>query len=422
MDHGARPHAKYGSSGAHRVLACPGQVAFCADLPPRPDGEASEEGTKAHEYLASRLLGDTAPADVTPEMVAGADVVIDYLEGLAIQHPGHLRPYVETTVIFPQGVVPDEDARGIADLMVWVDDTHELYAIEYKYGMVTVEPERNAQLLYNATAFAWGRPVSAIHCVVIQPRVTFHPAGIIRTWTCTGLDLVEFRADYEDAIEDAIHASEVAELYGTWETVLKPGAHCRYCPGEVVCPAREAQALSVAYDVPPPVDQLGMTGLVQPTTLDMTRVANILRGKDALSSWLKAAQDYADLMAKGHGVQVPGHKVVEVMDRRRWLPEPIFETARKLVALHPESKPEDWFEAPSLIGVTAAEAKAVKLARAAAPKGMKDKAAQKAKEDLAFLMLKSTSGNLSLVPDTDPRPAVNKAAAAFSHVKLIAPE
>ena len=57
--------------------------------------------------------------------------------------------------------------------------------------------------------------------------------------------------------------------------------------------------------------------------------------------------------------------------------------------------------------ITAAEPALVQHRKSIAPKGKKRKAAEDAKGDFAYLVIKDNSGKTSLVPEDDPRPAIN---------------
>lgn len=420
MDHGARQHAKYSASNAHRFLRCAGQVALSSRVPPRPDSEHSAEGTQAHELLQRSLSGDVNwRRGADPEMLAAIEVVHDFLDSLYIARGPHLVVQVEQPFRFPQRVVPPEDAAGIADLMVVDHMEQEAWSIDFKYGEgVAVEPERNAQLMFNAVGRLWRMPIKRVNCVVIQPRITHHRQGVVRQWSCGPLELAEFQAEAEQAIEMA----ESAEFYSTQRGIeiasyLTPGPWCRWCPAETACPARERNALALPFgqDVPP-ARQLEGRVLPEPADLGMDRIAHILRHADALTTWLRAVENYAKQQAMS-GVAVPGHKLVEAQARRQWHGDPE-EIAAKLIDLSGYALGEDDVMPRELIGITAAESALVEIARRHAPRGEKDKAARAMRDALAFLTLRQSSGNLVLAPEHDARPAVNRAAALFAGVNL----
>lgn len=419
MEHGARQHAKYSASNAHRFARCAGQVALTAAVPPRPDSEHSIEGTRAHELLQLSLLGINVKADATPEMMAAFEVVHDFLDNLYIARGPHLVVQVEQPFTFPQRVVRAEDAAGIADLMVVDHMEQEAWSIDFKYGEgVAVEPERNPQLMFNAVGRLWRMPIKRVNLVVIQPRIHHHRKGVVRQWWCGPLELAEFQAEIEEAIATAEAAESAAKLDPKLlPQTLRPGPWCRWCDAETVCPARERNALALPFgqDVPP-ARQLEGRVLPEPADLGMDRIAHILRHADALTTWLRAVENYAKQQAMS-GVAVPGHKLVEAQARRQWHGDPE-EIAAKLIDLSGYALGEDDVMPRELIGITAAESALVEIARKHAPRGEKDKAARAMRDALAFLTLRQSSGNLVLAPEHDARPAVNRAAALFAGVNL----
>ena len=423
MQHGARSHAKYSASNAHRVLRCPGQVALSATVPPTPDSAEAIEGERAHELLERSLTGDVNwRRDADTEMIAAVEVVLDWLEGLAIERGSHLVVQVEQPFRFPQDVVPPEDAAGIADIMVQDHHAREAWSVDFKYGAgVAVEAVRNPQLLFNATGRLWRQPFTRGHAVVIQPRIPHHPQGVIRTWSFGPLEIAEFQAEMEHAIRLAEMADYVAHNADTFATTLNPGAWCRFCPAEVVCPARESRALALAFgNKPPAPHQIDDATLPVPAALGLDRVAHIVRHADMLRGWLSSVEKFAQQQAMS-GVAIPGHKLVEAQARRRWhgAREAV---AESLMALSGYALGLDDVMPRELLDITKADALLVEHARAQAPRGQKQIAAHDMKAKLAFLTLKITSGNLVLVPDTDARPAVDRASVAFAGVTIPAVE
>lgn len=408
MDHGARSHAKYSGSIAHRFPACPGSVAYCATLPEPFDSEAAERGTAAHEYLDFALRYSIAYAEVVigkdPEIIDAVSHVMDFLERIAVSH-GRGETYSEIPQIFPQAIVSPDECASIADLMVYYPNTGELFSIEFKFGVGhAVEVERNPQLMFNAVAFAWDKPVSRVNLVVIQPRLTWHRDGTTREWSCDGTELVAFQRE----IEAAIVAAEKPDA------PLIAGPHCRFCPAEPFCPAREASALSVANLpvpadwhawAPPPLASLGLDRLVQ-----------IDAHADDIVAWVRSVSKFLDAMARDGG-QVPGHKLVEAGARRRIQGGDPLAAAHALAQLAPGLTPADFLDV-KVKGVGDVEVAVVRAARGTAAPGQAGAAAKAAKDRLAFLTVKESSGTLSRVPISDPRPAADRSATAFKGITL----
>lgn len=417
MNHADRQHAKYGSSRIHRVRACAGYVSLAACYPGAAS-EAADEGTHAHEMLALSLLGINVKADCTKDEWRGIEMVHDYLESIYISHGPQVVLYVEERVVFPQNVVPADDAAGIADLMAFDPLAREAWAIEYKFGHVFVSERRNPQLLFNAAARWWREPIAKLNLVVIQPNC--HMGDPVRTDIVGAVEIAEFQASTEDAIALA-EALDRSEIEGSGSTSvyeeLRPGPHCRFCECELVCPARERQALQPVNATR--VEQLDGVQLPPPGELTSDRLAYILRHADAMREFLNAAEKEAHRRAM-EGIAVPEHKLVEAQARRSF-PDDVDGTAAALAALSGGVLEPDAFTERRLIGVTKAENLLADAAARLAPKGAQRQAVKEIKERFAFLTPRTSSGNLVLVPMSDSRPAVNRMASGFAGITLPEP-
>jgi len=402
----ARQHAPRGSSNVHRWLACPGSIEAAKGAPDTPS-EAAAEGTIAHALVAYRLGREAKPGGVTPEMQAASDVVMDVLEGIALQNPGTpTELYVETPFAFPQTILPPDQVAGIADLMVYHPEDAEAWAIEFKYGMRPVEVERNPQLMFNACGLLWTRGVRKLNLVVIQPRVTWHHDGVVRTWSCDGVELVEFQAEVEAAIRASVEPN----------APRIPGEHCLHCPVDISCPARVSAALTVAHGPGAGVEQV-QEKPIAPEQMTDDRLLYVLRHADMLRDWLKAVENHMHRRAMG-GQSVPGHKLVQARATRKWKAEPqvVAGELAAVTGLNPER-----FLRAEPITITEAEKVVTEAVRAGAAPGQQEAAVRSAKEKLAWLAPRAESGTLVLVPDTDPRPAASR-LDAFKGVNILPPE
>lgn len=406
MKHAARDHAKYSGSSAARTLACAAWVRLSAGLPAREETDAAEEGTEAHELLDRCMTEglERAPRDADPEMANAVNAVLDYVTNLRILHGDDLLVYHEVPLRFPQNVVPPQDVKGLPDIIAYNPRVRHGWSIDFKYGAgLMVEAPHNAQLLYNATSFFWKRSIGKLTCAVIQPR-GWHPAGAVREWITDGVALAEFQLKFSAAIARA-------EAGGA----PSPGAHCRFCPAAIVCPAFERQAVEVLQ--PGAVDYRQVPGILPPpNTIPMDRVAQIVDRADYVRNWLKEVEGYAYEQARA-GVPVLGRKLVEAQARRKWNGKPA-EIAQRLYTMAGGKVPMEDIMPAKLAPLTEIEDRLVQVARASALPGTADDAARQMRERLAFLTTKTSSGNLTLVPASDPRPAADRVAQTFKGVVL----
>ena len=409
-------HATYSGSMIHRLLAgCYGSVRLAKTVPPAPETQWQKEGTEAHAELERRLLGGRHTREQLREGAVG--VAYTYIQDRLREaaRAGTASLYRESRVWFPQRVVARDECSGTLDAMVV--GSEKAWVIDYKHGAGEfVSAEENAQLMFYAWAalhdkLAW---IKDITLVIIQPN-SWQDAEPIREYKTTPLELFDFARAVERAIEQAerLHAP------------LLPGDHCKFCPAAPVCTAREREALAVMTGAEAgTIREWQPADLPKPQDLDAARLGQVVVKAGAIRAWLKSVEDYAEARAVAGDLDVPGCKVVEAPARRRWCASQD-EIANQLVddLLRYEGDDSDIREMVyprTLIGITAAE----KLVVEAAARGIegtaeKRAAIAKAKEAFSALTVKESSGALSLVPLSDPRPPVNRAAKHFGGVKVV---
>lgn len=398
----ARRHARFGSSNAHRWLACPASPRLSEQAPPEIPSEAREEGTLAHEVLAVSLTQGAQHSLYQTHNVEFTEAIDFALEEIAKLRAHSMA--IECYQSFPQDIVPEEQCGGTADVFGYGYTLERgAFVIDYKHGEgLLVEAEENEQSLFNATAAFWRVPVDRILTMIIQPR---HWSGQkVRTWEITNTDLVEFHFRVEAALRAASDPNAPAI----------PGSHCQFCPAAVTCEARAKAGLAVVG-----LNDIRNADLLPtPEDLPLDALAHILENGAILTNWLNDVRKYAFDMATRRGVPIPGFKVVEAKPQRRFEGDPV-ETARKLAFLSCGQFEAHDFMPPTLLGIGEIEKMLRRSAAVhAAIEGIDEKQLVEAvTNQLAFLTTKASSGSLSLVPLSDPRPPINR-ALVFEGVKL----
>lgn len=404
-------HATYSGSGIHRLLAgCYGSVRLARTVPPPPPTSWQEEGTAAHAELERRLKAGNLPRAERHEGPIG--VAVQYVENCAFDGLHGWGTLAEQRVVFPQSAVPAMECSGTLDVMVRQEDGgRRAWVIDYKHGAGEyVSAEENAQLMF----YAWAALHDKLHLfdeitlVIIQPNCSMGEP--IREYRVGAPELFEFAIAVRDAIEQAerLHAP------------LLPGEHCKFCPAAPNCDARERSAITtMTGGSASTIREWQAADLPKPQDLDLARLGEIVTKAGAIRSWLKSVEDYAEARALAGEIEVPGCKVVEAPARRKWAEtdgEIVERLAYGLLAGE-NYDAEDRVHPRKLIGITEAE----KLVVEAATRGLettaeKRAATAKAKEAFSALTVKESSGALSLVPLSDARPPVNRAAKHFGGV------
>lgn len=440
IDHKARGHARFGASSAARWFACPGSVRLCDMVGKRAAGAAADEGTRAHELLEACLsdkiseracqdLFDFAPQD----MINAVFIARDYVHEILAQYPDAVM-LVEHPFEIPVAAAPGE-VWGTCDVVIFVPSLRLLYVIDYKHGAGTfVDVRGNKQLRFYGLGALASRPedwtgkkckvckghgennegrcsacggtgdeyghlweIDTVALVIIQPRCPF--GDPVREEWLQVEDLLEFGKEIGAAVEAAKQS----------DAPLVPGPWCKttFCPRSLSCPAREAQAVATTG-----VAFADVKSVVLPVAGDITdaKIAEVLKAKDSVIDWLNAVEveGARRMMAGG---TISGRKLVEAQARRQWEQDNVA-SAEKLALI--ANQPPQEFLVQKLRGLTEVET--------ILKKGVDRTEARRRLDAMAFLTTKKSSGKLTVVPESDPRPAVNRVASAFDGVAQIEAE
>lgn len=408
-----------------RVMLCPGSVRMSRAAPPEVSGPAARDGTEAHELLDFALqnqMRDAREASAASLAFGARDntndddarlVAVQY----ALDHVWDIMDSYEDAelhceVEFILDSLADDDVGGYCDACIYVPSLRLLYIIDYKHGVVYVEVRENKQALFYATGAIQGKFLLAadtIICQIVQPNTFGEKA---RTYVTTDKRLTDFAVE----VDEAIIASKQPDA-----PIIPGRQQCEWCPARAICPEYEKQAVQVANQNFSTVRHVTPSMLPDPAQLDGDRLAEIMANADILRDWLKAVEGAAFDALMNRADAVPGFKLVEAQSRRRWYGAPD-EVAAQLEAL--TGLPEDKVYPRHLMTITDAE-RAVKAAytKGLTKKADKKLATERANVTLAYLTIKDTSGNLTLVPDSDKRPSASQrdTSMTFNSVVLPAP-
>lgn len=364
-----KKHSKLGASIANRWLNCPGSVSLCEKAPPPRQSAYADEGTKAHDLAEQILKGKRPKGDA--EMLGHVRTYTDFVKDLCLAS-GEL--LVETKVDLSY---IDPRMFGTLDAAV-VNLFGDLHIVDLKYGAgIAVEAKDNPQLAYYALGVAnqYDFNFERVICHIVQPRA-FHPEGAIRSWTMSIEELKDWEFIFKTAVQRLEKYPEVVA-----------GDHCKFCPATVICPAVNERALDDAkLDFAPMTPQLP-----HPNDLEPAQISAILKKAEVVENWISEVKDYAfDLMNRGGTVE--GFKLVEKRSIRKWEDESKVEEALKD------------FEAGIVYDL-----------KLKSPAQMEKNAA--AFRCVEQYIVQQSSG-LTLVPESDKRPAVNQLALDFKSEEI----
>jgi hypothetical protein len=352
-----------GGSTAKRVMNCPGSVALCAKMPPKPSSKYADEGTLLHNVMDLILTTNQTPESfvgmeykdikLTQELIE--DKVYPALQLLDQVDPKKEMEYATETRVGFGDYLPD--VFGSTDLLGRIGS--RAIILDWKFGSgVAVDAEENPQLMFYAAAAMRTKEsqwvfdgATEIECIIVQPPE-------IKRWVTTPERIKAFENELKVAVQIAQKPN----------APLENGDHCRWCAAKPVCPK--------------------MTGAVdraiklQIEALDVVHIGGYLKNADMLEQWI------TDLRALAHqvlesGKEVPGWKLVAKRATRQWVDE---ELAAKALA---QDMSQDELYTKKLLSPAQAE-----------------KILKKAKKELPASHVVAISSGSTLAPVDDPRPAV----------------
>jgi len=305
------------ASSTSRWIACLGSAILCGGEVSSTDAFAAE-GIVAHRLLEFCLRFGSDPADhvgdvervdgdkvfeviVTDEMAESVAVAVDWTRE-------NLPDFVAEVKMDGSGLgLPNW--TGHVDIQGYDAEERELTVVDYKHGAgVRVTAFENAQALsYAAMAMASCGPVDSVRIVIIQPRVGDEPVDVWRTDfarlvrhvkdVSDATRVIEWLIDNPEAINDRLH----------------PGAHCQFCPAILKCPA-----------IHEPVKEVALSGFDNEgflINLTPDEVAFWFANRKRVSKWMSTLEARARELADTGSL--PGFKLVESLENRRWVDEEV---------------------------------------------------------------------------------------------------
>ena len=315
-------HALLSASAAHRWMKCTAAPLYEAQFPSETS-EYALEGTLAHsvcELFARKRFAAMSTRKYhselkklqenplfKPEMLTTAETYLNYLREVYERYDGAPHVNVEVRVDLTDYV---PDGFGTCDCIIIGGDT--LHITDYKHGQgVVVDAEGNPQMMLYALGAlkrympVFGDKIKNVSMAIVQPRIT--------------QEVKESRLPVDELLawgENVVKPLAQKAFSGNGEFCA--GAHCKFCRGRAVCPARAK--LNTAIEdfkdcVTPdkakdPLDPSARKMLGLPPVLTDAEVGDLLTRGAGLVEWYENLKDYA-LQAILGGKTIPGYKVVE---------------------------------------------------------------------------------------------------------------
>jgi len=364
-------HSKVvGGSTAKRVVHCPGSVALCDKMPPKPSSKYANEGTLLHSAMDALLsmddaevIGMTYEGEVLTDTLY-AEKVVPALAALDEIDPDQQMEFITESQVSFGKLLPD--AFGTTDLLGRLGN--KAVVLDWKFGDgVPVEAEENMQLMYYAAAAMRTKEtkwvfdgVDEIEFVIVQPP---H----VKRWTTNKKRIKRFQTQ----LIEAVKMSEAPDA------PLKAGDHCRWCAAKPLCPVMTGA-----------VDRAAQVKIKE---LDINHINAYLKNADILEGWISDLRALAFQMMEA-GTKLPDWKLVSKRATRKWVDPKVAETKLTELGIDPYAPKEVLSPAQA------------------------EKALKKVKAELPVDLVVSVSSGSTLASADDPRPEVLQIGAQLNAV------
>ena len=390
-------HALLSASSSKQWLHCTPSARLQEQFPNESSVYAAE-GTFAHEvceykvkkYMKERVKRPQSEEYYTEEIDQITDVyaefvisVIEDMKRNGCEPLVMVEEKVDYSHIAPSGF-------GTADMLIIGRDENGkgvLHIADFKTGQgVFVDADHNSQMMLYAlgglAAYGYIYDIEIVRMSIIQPRL-----DNISTFECTREEL----ESWGESIR------ETAKLAYEGKGEQMPGDWCRFCRAKPVCKACKDEALSLCREEFIDLDEGALSDeesvsskvdmsepvFKQPGLIPISELAQLLPTLNRISSWIESVFAFISSEAINHGVPIPGYKVVEGRSKR------VFTDTKAVVDAAVANGYTDLYK-KQLITLTEFE---------------KMMGKKKFAELLGKYVTKPP-GKLSLVPESDPREAV----------------
>jgi len=414
-------HAQLSPSKRSRWALCPGSIREEAKYPDQGSGPAAVDGTHSHTLLEECFKGvPVEPAafigltltdhegefTVTSDRIARVKIAYDYIMDQSLNG---ISKIISESKVDPAFLLGRADLSGTVDIQIIGGNTLEL--IDYKDGMGIVSAEGNMQLEQYAYGVLAGYklpvngtyPFDYVKMTIIQPKLAMKGMKPITSHTVTVKSLM----DNMGTIITQAAATDKPDA------PLVPGeSQCKFCRAKGSCNALASNVMKEVGIMFQPVvnqtlDVAQQSADKDPSTMDDAQIAQIMEAAPLMRQLLEGVEKEAQRRLEA-GQSIAGLKLVNGRGSRAWsLPED--QIAEKLVKM---GIPKGAIYETKLVS----PAKAEKLTWE--KKGEKVTLSERQLKRMEQEYVTKLAGKLTVVPESDSRPAViTNAAPLFSAVE-----
>jgi hypothetical protein len=408
-------HANLSPSKRHRWALCPGSIREEAKYPDDTSGPAAIDGTHSHtllehcinnglsdpmEQVGEKFSDDDGEFVVDKDRAQRVKLAMNYIIERSV---GGIFKVVSEQKVDPEHLLGRKDLSGTADCQIIGDDWIEI--IDYKDGMGVVSAEGNVQLEQYAYGVLAGYklpinvpyPVSRVIMTIIQPKLALKGMPIITSHEVKVSDLL---SNLGTIVLQAAATDQP-------DAPLVPGdSQCKFCKAKGSCAALASNVMKeVGIMFQPTVTQsldvAQQSADKDPTTMDDAQLRQIMEAAPLMRQLLDGVEKESLRRLKA-GQAIPGLKLVHGRGSRAWaLPEE--QMAEKLVKM---GIPKSAVYETKLVSPAKAE-KLVWKKR----DGTEVQLTDRQLKTMELEYVSKLAGALTVVPESDGRPAVTLNAA-----------
>ena len=415
-------HAQLSPSKRHRWALCPGSIREEAKFPDERSGAAAIDGTHSHTLLEHCIKGEPVDPmtfvglpmqDDDGEFVVDAGraervkVAYDYIMERSMNG---LFKVISEQRVDPQFLLGRSDLSGTVDCQIIGPDWIEI--IDYKDGMGVVSAEGNMQLEQYAYGVLAGYklpinveyPCKTIRMTIIQPKLALKGMKAITS----------FERDVRDMLTNMGTIIVQAAATDAPDAPLVPGeSQCKFCRAKGSCAALASNVMKevgIMFQptVTSPMDIAQQSADKDPTTMSDEQLRQIMEAAPLMRQLLDGVEKESLRRLKA-GQTVPGLKLVYGKGSREWSlsDEEIAEKLQKM------GVPKSSIYETKLVSPAKAE-KLVWKKR----DGTEVQLSERQLKTMEQEYVTKLAGKLTVVPESDSRPAViTNAAPMFSAVE-----
>ena len=417
-------HAQLSPSKRSRWALCPGSIREEAKYPEQESNPAAVDGTHTHTLLEKCIKDSKDAASYVGLMLtdhegeflvdgpraARVQVALDYIAKRVAEYNGLCEVIAETRVD-PKWFLHRDDLSGTVDVQLRGPGVLEI--IDYKDGMGVVEAEGNLQLEQYAIGvlaecqLGWNVPEqypwTEVRMTIVQPKLALKGMNSITTSTVTTKSLL----DRVSLLGQQARATEAPDA------PLVPGeSQCKFCRAKGSCAALAGNVMKEVGIMFQPVTQTldvaQQSADKDPTAMSDAQIRQIMEAAPLMRQLLEGVEKEA-LRRLEAGTPIAGLKLVNGRGTRAWaLPED--QMAEKLIKM---GIPKSAIYETKLV----TPAKAEKLTWEKKD-GTKVQLTDRQLKTMDGEYVVKMAGKLTVVPESDSRPAVvTNAAPMFSAVE-----